>query len=184
VTPAADGTLPPERSRKLKSEFGRWLLQALPFLVLGIGALVGMAWTTATGQPRREYWMFYTPLAMVICIVEGYRSARTMKDWGILVLTQVLQWGAVGIAMYILMVTAVRGMMNEDSVGLTLLTLIALGVFLSGLHERVGRLCVLGIFLAAAVPVIAWMESAVLLMSGVFLLLCVLGFAIWYFTRR
>ena len=140
-----------------------------------------MAWTTVTGQPKSIYWMMFTPVAALICIIEGYRACQTAGDWLRLSITQIVQWIAIGIAMYVLMLTPVRGLMNDDAVGLTLLTFIALGVFLSGLHERVWRLCVLGVFLGIAVPVLAWIESAVLLMAGLLLVLCVVGFLIWEF---
>ena len=45
-----------------------------------------------------------------------------------------------------------------------LLTLLALGVFVSGLNVRSWKLCVTGAFLAVGVPMVAWVERAALLL--------------------
>ena len=50
-------------------------------------------------------------------------------------------------------------------------TLLALGVFISGLNLLVWQLCVLGMFLAVSVPLIAWVEAASVL---IFLLAAVI----------
>jgi hypothetical protein len=47
---------------------------------------------------------------------------------------------------------------------LILLTLIASGVFISGLYLRAWKLCVVAAFLAVAVPIVAWVEQAALLL--------------------
>ncbi len=164
--------------------FGAWLVEILPFMLLGIASVVGMAWNTVTGEPNRLYWLMYTPFAAVVCIFEGWRTCTTGPERGRLIIAQVMQWAATGIAMYVLMLTGVRGLMNDDAVGLTLLMLVALGIFTSGVHERVWRLCVLGIFMGIAVPTIAWVESAVLLMAGVLLAVCVVLFLVWWLRKR
>ena len=160
--------------------FGTWLAEIIPFLLLGVASVVGMAWNTVTGEPNRLYWMMYTPFAAVVCIFEGWRICASGPERARLVIAQVMQWAATGIAMYVLMLTAVRGLMNDDAVGLTLLMIVALGIFTSGVHERVWRLCVLGIFMGVAVPTIAWVESAVLLMAGVLLAVCAVLFLVWW----
>jgi hypothetical protein len=184
VLPGSADAIPPAEPAPTWKGFGVWFIRALPFLILGIGAVVGMGWTTVTGQPKEGYWMIFTPVSAVICIVEGYQVCKSTSDWIRLGITQIVQWAAIGIAMVVLMLTPVRGLMNDDAVGLVLLTFIALGVFLSGLHERVWRLCVLGVFMGIAVPTLAWIESAVLLMAGILVVVCLAGVGIWWVRRR
>jgi hypothetical protein len=87
--------------------------------------------------------------------------------------------------MYLMILGDVRGMLNDDAMGLTLLTLIALGTFISGVHTQVWQLGVVGVFLAVAVPVIAWVErgALLLLLIGI-VLLVVLGVASWLYQKR
>ena len=45
-----------------------------------------------------------------------------------------------------------------------ILTLLGIGVFVSGLNLRTWKLCITGAFLAASVPAIAWLQDATLLL--------------------
>jgi hypothetical protein len=49
-----------------------------------------------------------------------------------MIATQVGQWAAVLVAMYLINVSDVRGQVNSDAMGRMMLTLLALGVFVSG----------------------------------------------------
>ena len=101
-----------------------------------------------------------------------------------LVVTQALHWLAFLGAMWLMFLPEVRGVVNDNSTALTLLILLALGTFVAGVHAGVWRICAVGVFLAASVPAVAWIqESAVLLLVGV-LLLAVVGFAFWWMWRR
>ena len=46
----------------------------------------------------------------------------------------------------------------------SLLTLLALGTFTAGIHVAAWRICFVGVVLALAVPAIAWLEQATLLL--------------------
>jgi hypothetical protein len=51
-------------------------------------------------------------------------------------------------------------------------------------HARVWRICAVGVFLAASVPAVAWVqESAMLLLIGALLLIAV-GVVFWWMWRR
>jgi hypothetical protein len=65
-----------------------------------------------------------------------------------------------------------------------LLTLLALGVFVSGIHLRAWKLCVTGAFLAVAVPIIAWFEQAALLLLLIGASLIALGLVSWWARAR
>ena len=73
---------------------------------------------------------------------------------------QIVHLGAVLVAMYLVTVSDARRLLNSDAIGLMLLTLLALGVFDSGLNLRAWKLCVTGMFLAVAVPIVAWVDPA------------------------
>ena len=81
--------------------------------------------------------------------------------------------------MYLVFVSNVKQMMNSDASALVLLTVLALGTFTAGLHVAAWRICLVGVVLAVAVPAIAWLEEATLLLLLVAIVLvamCVLYF--------
>ena len=176
--------IPDSTPKRRKPHFFVWFLQALPFLILTVGAVVGMAATTITGQPKKFYWSVFTPVAAVVCVFEGWRVAKSAADYTSTLFTQVFQWLAVGAALYLVTMTSVRAMMNDDAVGLSQLTVIALSVFTSGVYMRAWRLLVSGVFLAGAVFAISFVEAyAIVLMVGVLAGLCLLGLIGWLIRR-
>ncbi|MBS0641137.1 MAG: hypothetical protein JSS43_14780 [Proteobacteria bacterium] len=176
--------IPDSPPGRRKPNFFMWFIQALPFLVLTIGAVIGMAATTITGQPKRLYWSIFTPVAAIVCVLEGWRLAKTAGDYTSTLFTQVFQWLGVGVAMYLVTMTSVRAMMNDDSVGLSLLTVVALSVFTSGVYMRAWRLLVSAGFLAGAVFAISFVEAyAIVLMGGVLAVLCILGLVGWLIRK-
>ena len=109
----------------------------------------------------------------------GWRREPTAEARWRLVWTQILHWAAVAIAMSLIFIPNVRGIVNNDAMGLSLLTLLALGTFMSGLHSHAWRVCVVGIALALAVPAIAWIEQFALLMLVVIVVLIGVGVVFW-----
>ena len=101
-----------------------------------------------------------------------------------MVVTQALQWAAVLIAMYLLTVSTVEQSLSANATGLMLLTVLALGVFVSGLDLRSWKLCLTGAFLAVAVPAIAWIQQAALLLLLIGLALIGLLFLYWWLRDR
>jgi len=101
-----------------------------------------------------------------------------------MITTQILQWAAVLAAMWLVNVSDVRRLLNVDAKALILLTLIALGVFISGLHLRAWKLCVVAAFLAVAVPIVAWVERAALLLVIIAGGLIALQLVSWWAQRR
>ena len=61
-----------------------------------------------------------------------------------------------------------------------MLTLLALGVFISGLDLRAWKLCVTGVFLAIAVPLVAWFEQAALFLVLIGAVLIALRLLLWW----
>ena len=156
------------------------LLPALPYLALIVLGLIGVSWTSISSAPSTTYWVMMTPVAAFICIVAGWKGASARGEGARMITTQVLQWAAVLAAMWLVNVSDMRRLLNVDAKALILLTLIALGVFISGLHLRAWRLCVVAAFLAVAVPIVAWVEQAALLLIIIAGGLTALGFAGWW----
>lgn len=128
---------------------------------------------------------------------ERVAESRLTRDWASLMAGVpyygIVVLGVIGVfwttlfrapATYLLNVSDVRGLVNSDAMGRMMLTLLALGVFVSGLNLRAWKLCVAGAFLAVAAPLLAWFQQAawvLLLIGGV---LIALGLLLWWGRAR
>ena len=139
------------------------LIDNLPYVAIIVLGLVGISWANISSTPTATYWVILTPFIALICIIAGWRRTASGARLAMAV-TQVLQWIALLIAMYLLTVSDVQRSFNANAIGLMLLTVLALGVFVSGLHLRSWKLCLTGAFLAGSVPAIAWIQHAALLL--------------------
>lgn len=159
------------------------LIDNLPFVAIIVLGLVGISRTSLSQTPSPNYWLIVTPIIALVCIVAGWRHTASGERIGMAV-TQVLQWAAVLVAMYLVTVSDVDRSLNANALGLMILTLLGLGVFVSGLNLRAWKLCVTGAFLAVAVPAIAWLQDAALLLVLIGLALIVLLFVYWWLRDR
>ncbi len=170
-----------------------WLHRDWIYLVMLFGAFAGIAYTSTGGPvvtgfgPRIIYvWMVLVPLFWLVCVIDGWRETATRSERIRLVVSQVLHWFAVIAAMYVALQPEVRGVVNDNATGLLMLTLLTLGTFLAGVHAWSPAICIVGIFLGAAIPAIAWLEQSVLLLvTGlVVLLLVLISWVVWYWRTH
>src|SRR5574337_657704 len=161
----------------------RALANDLPYLAIIVLGLVGTSWTSVSRSSTSGYWIVMTPVFAAICVYAGWRHIEPGARVG-MATTQILQWAAFLIAMYLVAVTDARGVLNANGTGLMLLTLLALGVFVSGLHLRSWKLCVTGAFLAVSVPVAAWVQRAALLILLIGVAVVGRFAAYWWFSGR
>jgi len=172
----SDGVAEPRRSRIWIS-----LLAEAPYFAIVIIGIVGIASTSLLRRPTATYWVIMTPIVALFCIAVGWRHLPQGRGRFDMIAIQLGQWAAVLVAMYLIHVSNVRGLVTSDALGSMLLTLLALGVFIAGLDLRAWKLCVAGVFLAIAVPLVAWFEQAALflfLLGAVLIaLLLLLGWA-------
>jgi len=161
----------------------RALANDLPYLAIIVLGLVGTSWTSVSRSSTSGYWIVMTPVFAAICVYAGWRHIEPGARFG-MAATQILQWAAFLVAMYLVTVTDARGVLNANGTGLMLLTLLALGVFVSGLYLRSWKLCVTGAFLAVSVPVAAWVQRAALLILLIGVAVVGLFAAYWWFSGR
>lgn len=163
---------------------GWWaLIDELPYAAIIVLTLIGIAYEDLSSESTALYWAYVTPAVALICIGAGWRHAPPSARNSMVVI-QVLQWVAVLVAMWLVVETQPRQSLLAIATGLTLLTMMGLGVFISGLNLRSWKLCLTGAFLAVCVPILAWVQR-----SFVLLLLIgagVIGILIlyWYIRQR
>ncbi len=161
-----------------------WVLRDLPYVAMLGLAVGGIVLTGFRGATTYYYWMALAPVYALACILSGWREVDKTAEHVRLIVTQALHWLAFLAAMWLMFMPEVRGVVNDNATSLTLLILLALGTFVAGVHARVWRICVVGVFLAISVPVVAWVQdSAMLLLIGT-LMAVVAGGLLWWLWRR
>ncbi len=159
------------------------LLAFLPYLVILILTLVGVAYTSINKRPIAVYWEVLAVITAALCIISGWSHARNRDSRFRLVGTQVLHWGAFVAIMALLLHTDVSQMLNADSTGLAILLLLALGTFVAGVHTLTWQTCVLGALMGLSVPAIAWIEESALVLALAAIAFIVLAAIFWWFGR-
>jgi hypothetical protein len=156
----------------------------LPYAVVFVLAIVGIAYNSYSKQSIVGYWEFLALAICMVCIGSGWPHTHDKRTRLRLVWTQVLHWLAFLIAMNVMLLPSVQRMMNANATSLAILTLLALGTFTAGVHILSWQICLLGIVMALGVPASAWLEqSALLLGLGVVALLGI-GLSLWLYIRR
>jgi hypothetical protein len=168
-----------EEPRAWRSAFKRWLLEDSPYIAMLLLAVVGVAL-----REQVNYWLVITPVFAVICVIAGWRHVETREARTQLVYSQALNWLALVVAIYILYNNAVQGVLNTNSSSLTMMTLLALGTFTAGLQARVWRICALGGFLFAAVPIIGWLDQSIMILFAAAAVVIAIGGLSWWIGHR
>jgi hypothetical protein len=161
-----------------------WWLRDLPYALLLILTLFGVAYMSAARQPMIGYWELLAPVIGLVCIWSGWPHAHDRAARIRLVWTQVLHWLAFLAAMNLLLLGGAQSMLTPDAAGLAVLTLLALGTFVAGVHLQAWQICLLGALMGVSVPAIAWIERSsllLLLVAGAFV---VIGLAYWWTMPR
>ena len=171
--------MPPE-PRPRQPPYASFWLRELPYVVVLILTLFGVAYASFSRQSMVGYWEFLAPVIGLLCVVLGWphapdRAARLRLVW-----TQVLHWLAFLAAMNLLLLSGVASMLSPDATGLTILTLLALGTFVAGIHTQAWQIGILGIVMGLGVPAIAWIERSALLLLLVVAALGAIGLALWW----
>ncbi len=143
---------------------GFWLRES-PYLVVLLLAVIGVAYTSFSKQPLVTYWEFLAILIGIACIITGWLRVDDSKARLRLVWTQALHWLAFLFAMNLVLLPSVQRMLNSEATGLTLLMLLALGTFISGVHISSWQICFIGFVMAISVPGIAWLDQSALIVA-------------------
>ena len=161
------------------SRVGLWRRE-LPYALVLILTLLGVAYTSYFKQPIMAYWALLAPLIGVICVSAGWRSAQD-KDARIrLIWTQALHWFAFLVVMSVMMLPSVQKILSTSASGLAILTLLALGTFTAGVHVLSWQVCLLGLVMALAVPAIAWIEESALIFVLIAAVVLGIGALFWW----
>src|SRR5258708_31589076 len=153
--PQPDVQVPPEpQPRHLPH--GSYVLRELPYVVVLILTLVGVAYASFARQSMVGYWEFLAPVIGLLCVILGWPHAPDKAARFRLVWTQALHWLAFLVAMNLLLLSGVATLLSPDATGLTILTLLALGTFVAGVHIQAWQGWMLGRVVGLGVPAVCW----------------------------
>jgi len=161
------------------SATSHFLRQQLPYIIVLVLAIIGVAYTNASHQPLAGYWEFLALAIAVVCIITKWPELEDRHTQFQLIWTQAVHWIAVLVTMNIILVSGVQRLLPTPATSLVLLTLLALGSFLAGLSLLSLRLCFLGVAMMAAVPAISWLKQSILLFLLAAVLVIGLGMTFW-----
>ncbi len=162
-----------------RSGFVRWLLRESPHIAMLVLAVVGISFPVPV-----TYWLIITPVFAVISIISGWRHFGSPQDHLRMVALQVLSWSALVLAIYALYNDGSEGVLNANALSLAMITILALGTFLAGLHAHSWRTCVVGMILFVAVPVLGWLDqTSILLFIGALIIVAIAG-GTWFLMDR
>jgi hypothetical protein len=156
-----------------------FLRQKLPYVIVLVLAIAGVAYTNVSHQPLVDYWQFLALAIAVVCIITKWPALEDRHAQFQLIWTQAVHWIAVLVTMNIMLVSGVQRLLPTPATSLVLLTLLALGSFLAGLSLMSLRLCFLGVAMVAAVPLISWLKQSILFFLLAAVLLIGVGMTFW-----
>jgi len=161
---------------------GAFLKEDWPYIAILILALIGVAFASLALEQMAIYWELLIPFFAAVCIYARMRDQQHKVALTKLLRIEALHWGAVFGAMRLLYMPDVANVMNAIASGLMMMVLLALGTFTAGAQIGAWRISLVGALLGAAVPLIAYLERASLLVTLVSVaLLAIVGF---YLSHR
>ena len=168
------------RDRFARFRHVNFWIRELPFSLVLILTMAGVAYTTLSKQPIIGYWELLAPLIALVCVGAGWSSATDTAARVRLIGTQALHWFAFLLVMNMLLLTSVQRIFNASSTGLAIFTLLALGTFTAGVHVLAWQVCLLGLVMALGIPAIAWIENSALIFVLVAGVVLGIGAVIWW----
>jgi len=174
----------PQGGRLAKLLHPNFWIRELPFSLVLILIMVGVAYTSFSKKPITGFWELLTPLIALVCVGAGWPGATDTPSRVRLIGTQVLHWLAFLVVMNMLLLTSVQRIFTADATGLAIFTLLSLGTFTAGVHVLSWQVCLLGLIMAFGIPAIAWIENSALLFVLVAAVIVGIGVVVWWHLRQ
>lgn len=163
-----------------QAPYTRFWIRELPFCLVLLLTIGGVAYTTFSRQRIFIYWEILAPIVGIVCVWYGWPAASDSGGRLRLIAAQILHWIAFLLVMNMVFLASVQKSFNATSIGLAVFTLLALGTFTAGVHILSWQVCLLGVIMAFGIPAIAWVENSALLLLLVGAIIVVCGIAIWW----
>lgn len=159
-------------------------VKELPYSLILVLTLIGVAYTSFSNQPIVIYWEFLALLIGVMCIATGWQNTNDKETRLRLISTQVLHWSAFLLVMNMILLPSAQRILNASVTGIAIFTLLALGTVTAGIHVASWQICLLGLVMALSVPVIAWIKASALLVVLILSVALGVGVVLWWPWRK
>jgi hypothetical protein len=175
-------SMPPTGLHKLR-HVDFWIKE-LPFSLVLILTLVGVAYTSLSKAPITGYWEILAPLIALVCVGAGWGAATDNAARVQLIGKQVLHWIAFLLVINLLLLPSVQRDFSAQSTGIAIFTLLTLGTFTAGVHVLSWQVCLLGLIMALGIPAIAWVENSALIFVLVAGVVFGIAVVVWWSLRE
>lgn len=168
-----------------QSRHASFWIRELPFSVVLLLTIGGVAYTSFSKHPILIYWEILAPIIGLVCVWYGWPGAPDYAARLRLIGAQALHWLAFILVMNMVFLPSVQRVFNATSTGLAVFTLLALGTFTAGVDILSWQVCLLGVIMALGIPAIAWIENSTLLL--VLIVGAVVGIVVvfwWHWRER
>lgn len=154
------------------------------FCILLVLALVGMAVMQANEDRSWEVWMVLVAIYGIVCTLQTRQRLRLEgQPVRHMIRKQILHWGALLVAMQVLVFLERTDIIDRDAAADGSLLLLALACFLAGVHFE-WMFIVIGIVLAVMVIVVAKTEQFEMWLIMGAIALAAAGFFFWRLKKR
>jgi hypothetical protein len=150
---------PPEAALVQPARKRRLSVEEIAFIALLVLSIGGVAVADFSARSGLFYWLVMIPLFGAVSVHSGWlRSRARGENVGAVLLRQLLHWGALALAVYLIYLLERTGRLNREDAGLVALLSLSLATVLAGVHFD-WRLAVLGILLAVGTACAALVEE-------------------------
>lgn len=158
---------------------GFWLRE-LPFSVVLVLTVAGVAYTVFSKNPITAYWGLLAPVIGLVCVGYGWPNANDRAARIRLIATQAMHWFAFLLVMNMMLLPSVQRVFSSGATGLAIFTLLALGTFTAGVHVLSWQVCLLGLIMALGIPAVAWIENSALIFVLIIVVAVAIGALVWW----
>ena len=161
--------------KKPNGWFHRVIISEAILSLLLVLCFIGIAYTDIAGVRSINFWMWMIPVfAIAAIILEWSRYIKEEIDGFHFIRQQVLHWLAVFIAFKVIFILLNIGRLPANGAAFVLMTIMSLSTFLAGIY--IGwRFLVLGIFIALATIIAAYLEAYVWVLIPIALTIIIIG---------
>jgi hypothetical protein len=145
-------------------------------------SIIGIAITDFSPAESYKYWVAMVPVFCGACLILEWSRARGKGfKWTSILRTQLLLWAGLLVAVRLVFEMLHKGRLDNENTGLVILLLLALSVFLAGIHLG-WRLCLVGGFLGAALVAATYLEEYVWILLIIGLVVLAIVFLLKHFA--
>src|SRR5690242_18393320 len=117
----------PRVEQPLRTAHLSFWIRELPFTLVLILTIAGVAYTSFSKSPIVGYWEILAPIIALVCVGAGWQEAGDKSGRLRLIVTQALHWFAFLLVMNLMLLSSVQTIFTAQTTGLAIFTLLALG---------------------------------------------------------